>query len=321
MGKISKVTFRNRNLQRLMRTRRTDLQESAEQANLCMEERISASRQAAYEAAVGSPNDWRAWQDSHRRYVEVEVNRRHPLSAAFDNRQPSLRPNMDPNRYLYRVEKIDHLLRDYKGEAPVGPAQINEWINARESNRLPSSPIGSIDNLIRALEDLTKFFNDKRDGRPTFAVFAADFPGLDRSSDWAKQMCNRCGLTHHFTGGNVTLALFRYRVQDVLEGSSWPRRDLFAVPTVLDQRMSNVCFPAPPTSSYGYAVGLAPKQDCSHLAEELIHARMDYQAHHWKKVDTVNESCLSNSHVRNLRKGHLCCIRRVSGTASYGAGC
>ena len=174
-----------------MRTRRTDLQESAEQANLCMEDRISASRQAAYEAAVGSPGDWKAWQDSHRRYVKGEVNRRHPLSAAFDNRQPSLRSNIKPNQYLYRVEKIDDLLCDYKGEAPVGPAQINEWINARESNRLPSSPTGRIDNLISSLETLTEYFNDKRkDGRPTFAVFAADFPGLERSSDWP----NRCAI-------------------------------------------------------------------------------------------------------------------------------
>ena len=320
MGKISKVTFRNRNLQRLMQIPRTDLQESAEQANLCMEERISASRQAAYEAAVGSPGNWEAWRVNHLSYVDNEVHRRDPLSAAFDCGQPSLRSDIGTNQYLYRVEKIDHLLRDYKGEAPVGPAQINEWINARDSNRLPSSPTGPIDNLIRALEDLTKFFNDKRDGRPTFAVFAADFPGLDRSSDWAKQMCNRCGLTHHFTGGNVTLALFRYRVQDVLDGSSLPGRTLFAVPTVLDQRMSNVCFPAP-TSSYGHAVGLAPKQDCSHLTGELIHARMDYQAHHWMKVDTVKEPRPSPNQISSLREAHLSCIRRHSADPNYGMGC
>ena len=58
-----------------MQTPSTDLQESAEQANLCMEDRISATRQATYEAAVGSPGDWKAWQDRHRRYVREEVNR------------------------------------------------------------------------------------------------------------------------------------------------------------------------------------------------------------------------------------------------------
>ena len=314
------MTFANRDLQRLMQTTSTDLQESAEQANLCMEDRISASRQAAYEAAVGSPGDWEAWRVNHLSYVDSEVRRRDTLSAAFDSGQPSLRPNIARNQYLYRVEKIDDLLRDYKGEASVGPAQINEWINARESNRLPSSPTGRIDSL-SALETLTEYFNDKReDGRPTFAVFAADFPGLERSSDWAKQMCNRCGLTHHFTSGNVTLALFRYRVQEVVDDSSWPSRTLFAVPTVLDQPMDNVVFPAP-SSSYGYSVGLEPKPNCGHIAKELIHARMDYQAHHWMRVDTVNKPCLSTDEVRNLRKSHLSCIRRHSGILNYGVGC
>lgn len=182
------MTFANRDLQRLMQTPSTDLQESAEQANLCMEDRISATRQATYEAAVGSPSDWKAWQDRHRRYVREEVNRPRPLSAAFD------------------------------------------------------------------------------------------------------------------------------------KGSSWSGRTLFAVPTVLDQPMNNVFFPAP-RSSEGLAVGLAPKHDCSHLAVEIIHARIDYQAHHWMRVDRVTERRLSQNDVRNLRKAHLSCLRRRSGAANYGKGC
>lgn len=305
------MTFANRDLQRLMQTPSTDLQESAEQANLCMEDRISATRQATYEAAVGSPGDWKAWQDRHRRYVREEVNRPRPLSAAFDNGQPSLRPNIDPNQYLYRVEKIDDLLSRYESEYPLEAAQVNEWIKERESNK----PSGY------TLDTLTDLLNDERsDGRPTFAVFEDDFPGLERSADWAKQMCNRCGLGRHFTNGNVTLALFRYRVWEVMKGSSWPGRTLFAVPTVLNQTMNNVFFPAP-RSSDGLAVGLAPKHDCSHLTVEIIHARMDYQAHHWMRVDTVNGRRLSQNDVRNLRKAHLSCIRRRSGAANYGKGC
>lgn len=301
------MIFRNRNFQRLMQIPRTEPEESAKQANLCMENRISASRQADYEAAVGSPGDWGAWQDGHARYVQMEVRRRHPLSAAFGSGEPSLRSDIEPNQYLYRVERIDELLRNYESEDPVGATQVNAWIRAQESS---------------ALEDLTDFFNDERkDGRPTFAAFAAEFPGLETSADWAKQMCKRCGLTHLFSGSVVTLALFRYRVQDVLDDSSWPGETLFAVPTVMDQPMSNVFFPAPPSAFGGHTVGLEPKPDCSHLAAELIHARMDYQAHHWMRVDTVNEPCPSTNEIRNLRNAHLSCIRRHPGAANYGMGC
>ena len=285
-----------------MRTRRTDLQEAAEHANLCMEDRISESRQAAYEAAVGSPDDWKAWRDVHENYVKEKVRHPYQLSAAFGRHEPSLRSDIDPNQDLYRVERIDGLLI----KESVRAAEVNKWIGSSRE----------------ALEHLTESFNDvRRDGRPTFAVFAAEFPGLEKRPDWAKQMCKRCGITHHSAGEDVTLALFRYRVQDVLDGSSWPGRNLVAVPTVIDHPMRNVFFPAPPSSFGGYAVGLEPKSDCSHLATELIHARMDYQAHHWIRVDTVKVPCPSNNDVRNLRIDHLSCIRRHSGTPNYGMGC
>ena len=80
----------------------------------------------------------------------------------------------------------------------------------------------------------------------------------------------------------MTLALFRYKVQEVLDAQSGTDRSaaVFAVPTVFDQPMSNVCFTAPDAMAWGHAVGLAPEPDCRHLAAELIHARMDYQPEH-----------------------------------------
>lgn len=272
-----------------------------------MEDRISASRQAAYEDAVGSPPDWRTWRAGHDRYVKSEVRRRHPLSAAFGRGEPSLRAAIEANQYLYRVERIDQLLRNYGADA----GQINGWIKARGT---------ATSSALDALDDLTDYFNDERDARPAFVVFEAEFSGLGRNAKWAKQFCNRCGLSHFFTGGTVTLALFRYRVQDVLDDWALPNASLFAVPTVLDQPMSNLYFPAPHGTSGGHAVGLEPQPNCSHLAAELIHARMAYRAHHWISVDTVNEPCLSPSDVRNLRDTHLGCIRNL-GHPNYGVGC
>ena len=161
------------------------------------------------------------------------------------------------------------------------------------------------------------------DGRPSFVAFGAEFPELERRSDWAQHICERCGLAHFFTDGAVTLALFRYRVQEVLDGSPYAGTGAtrFAVPTVIDQPMGNVYFTAPPSTDWGHAVGLVPEVDCSHLAAELIHARMDYRADHWVAVDTLTRRCLSATEVGQLRAKHLDCIRRNPGPANYGTGC
>ena len=226
-------------------------EESAEQTNLCLEDRISASRQASYERRMGAPRDWPDWQDAHYRYVQEEVRRRHPLSAAFSPGEPSLMPGIEPNQYLYRVERIDTLLHRFGATsgAPIGVAEVRAWISARESAiPAPSPTLGIASSPVSALHELTDLFNDERkDGRPTFVAFAVEFPDLERRPDWAEHMCERCGLAHFFTDSEVTLALFRYRVQEVLDRAthSATGASLFAAPTVIDQQMATVYFTAP----------------------------------------------------------------------------
>ena len=150
-----------------------------------------------------------------------------------------------------------------------------------------SSPYAS------ALSELTDFFNDERnDGRPTFVAFAAEFPDLELRDDWAEHFCKRCGLSHFFTNSEVTLALFRYSVNDVLNEPSYSvtGQTMFAVPTAIDHPMANVYFAAPRGADWGHAVGLAPQDDCGHLVAELIHVRIDYRADHWVAVDTLSKS-------------------------------
>ena len=89
----------------------------------------------------------------------------------------------------------------------------------------------------------------------------------------------------------------------------------------LFQQMSNIYFTAPPGIHWGHAVGLAPAHDCSHLAAELIHARIDYKADHWVAVDTLNKPIVSSSEVAALRVKHLDCIQSVHGLATYGTDC
>ena len=218
---------------------------------------------------------------------------------------------------------------------PVSAESINEWIsvcdsdtsaegratNFRDIGRLMRS--GTYSPKAAALEELTEFVNDRRgDGRPAFVACSAEFPRLEKRSDWARHMCERCGLAHFFTGSRVTLALFRYRVQEVLDacvdGEAGREAAVFAVPTVLDQPMSGVYFTAPANLSWGHAVGLAPEPDCRHLAAELIHARIDYRPDHWVAVDTLQGNMLSGEDIARLREAHLECIRRSPGDAEYG---
>lgn len=333
------MRFSTLSLSDLMATPGSDPQVPAERANLCLEARVSAERQARYESRMAGADTWDAWRASHFRYVRDDVRRRHPLSAAFDPGEPSLRPGVEPNQWLIRIERIDGLLKDYTADrgTPVDAAEINRWI---ESARGPGAAKGakgtSLADLGRlvaggadslgaaALAELTDFFNQERaDGRPSFVAFDAEFPGLAGRADWATHICERCGLAHLFTGSPVTLALFRYRVQEVLDSQPAAHRGatVFAVPTVLDQPFYNVFLPAPGLLDWGQAVGLVPQDDCGHLAAELIHARIDYAQEHWVRVGTLNQPKLTDAAVDELRGRHLDCLRVRPELANYGLNC
>lgn len=173
------------------------------------------------------------------------------------------------------------------------------------------------------MQELTDLLNEQRsDGRPSFVSFAAENPPPYRPG-WAEYFCERFGLAHFFTNTAVTLALFRYEVQEVMDAlpEAGTTATLFAVPTVIDQPMDPMYFTAPREMDWGHAVGLNPEVDCSHLAAELIHARIDYHPRHWVAVDTLNRNCLSGVDILNLRAKHLDCIRRSPGLVNYGRGC
>ena len=280
------------------------------------------------------------------RIVKNEVRRRSPLSTAFAVGEPSLRPGIEPNQWLIRIERIDDLLKDYGVDTgrPLPAAKVDGWIKSargpsaatppsrgpRTANsfadlgRLTSGTSASESPGVPALEDLTDFFNQQRaDGRPSFVAFDAEFPDIATRPDWATWMSERCGLAHLFAGAEVTLALFRYRVREVLDGQPTPYQGatVFAVPTVLDHPFCNVFHPAPDALDWGQAMGLAPQNDCGHLAAEMIHARIDYQAKHWVRVSTLIRPPPTEAEIDALRNQHLACLRARPELADYGKGC
>lgn len=151
--RISLVDFNNTALSGLMETVPADSVCAAEWANLCLEERVAARRQAVYEDRAGRPTTWPDWRAAHARYVQQEVRRRHPLSAAFDEGDSS-RPHIEPNQELYRVERIDALMDEY-ATGPFGVDQLRQWISNRD------------ERTAAALADFTHFINRRfADGRP-----------------------------------------------------------------------------------------------------------------------------------------------------------
>ena len=194
----------------LMATPQVQPQSAAEQANLCMEERIGSARQATYEGRVDGAGKWDDWREHHYRYLKEEVHRRYPLSAAFAASEPSLRPGVEANQFLLRVERIDGMLHRYSdgNGTTVDADQINHWIaattSAAETSGRTGTSLADLGRLVSgatsspetaALEGLTEFFNqDRRDGRPSFVAFDAEFPSLADQPDWARQACERCGL-------------------------------------------------------------------------------------------------------------------------------
>ena len=118
------MNFSDTTLSDLMATVPADQEAAAEWANICLEE-----RQAVYETRMDQPAEWDDWRAAHFRYVQEDVRRRHPLSAAFDPGN-ALRPHIEANQELYRVERIDASLDDYAAGA-FSADQLRQWISNR----------------------------------------------------------------------------------------------------------------------------------------------------------------------------------------------
>jgi hypothetical protein len=167
------------------------------------------------------------------------------------------------------------------------------------------------------LKSLTEALNTIRsDRRPRFIAFDAEFASLEQDNDWLVHFCERCGLSRHFAGYPKVLALFRYKVEAVTSVAGGT--PVFAAPTVLDHSFSPGFFPAPASVSFGHAVALSRQADCSHVAAELLRARIDYLPEHWVRVGVLNCPALDDEILPDLRATHLECLRLRSGKHDYG---
>lgn len=244
------------------------------------------------------------------------------------------------NQFVLRLEDLNELLvqegsLDERRRDPAQAAQVAQSINTlitesrTKRTDAEEKSVSSFKDLVKLglkdpvspdaarLKSLTEALNIiRRDRRPSFIAFDAEFGSLDQDNDWLVQFCERCGLSRHFAGYPKVLALFRYKVEVVTSVAGG--RPVFAAPTVLDHSFSPGFFPAPAGVSFGYAVALTPQADRSHLAPELVHARIDYAPEHWVRVGVLNRPAFDYGMFSNLRATHLECLRLRTGKHAYG---
>ena len=134
------MEFTNSTLAALMRRAPDGPETTAKRANLCMEERVSAGRQATYEQWIGDPDGWDGWQEMHHRYVEEEVRRRHPLSAAFIGGEPSLRRGIEPNQHISIVLNVSTDCLLPMPPRPVFPLEPNKSVTGLRHG-MPKLPL------------------------------------------------------------------------------------------------------------------------------------------------------------------------------------
>lgn len=252
-----------------------DVQRACERANLLMEERISGQRHKEYEEHMiaRTPAEWADWRAAHENYVAHFVrggNGKDPSTFCLGE-STLYRPEV--NKLVLRLEDLNELLvqegsLDERRRDPAQAAQVAQSINtlitesrtkrtdAKEKN------VSSFKDLVKLglkdpvspdaarLKSLTEALNTiRRDRRPSFIAFDAEFASLDQDNDWLVQFCERCGLSRHFAGYPKVLALFRYKVGAVMSVAGG--RPVFAAPTVLDHSFSPGFFPAPAGASSG----------------------------------------------------------------------
>ncbi len=156
----------------------------------------------------------------------------------------------------------------------------------------------------------------RKDHRPSFVAFEAEFAEELKASDWPTRLCVRLGLGHHFIDSEITLGVLRYPVKDVL--AAWKDSTCFCAPTVLDSNFGEYFHPTPQGCDWGFAAVLDSRAGDDALVAELLHRRIDYRPEYLWRVGVVNRSPIDDGRLVALRNAHISRLRRQSGRDDFG---
>lgn len=316
--------------------------------NLSCEERVNAARLQGYEQSLtqdeGLSDDTPfaeaevSWNGLHDRYFRQAVAV--PESVTFTQADPlTARTGIAQAKedWIVRVERIDKGFKDWEAGSvfPQSAVQcLQEWAATLASAHAAAQPAGKRVNSLAGLgalvgrpslpapsdtiEELFDYWNRsvRKDHRPSFVAFEAELAGLLQHDDWPARLCERLGLGHYYFDQEITLAVLRYRVRDVLEAH--PGKTCFCAPTVLDSALGEYFHPAPQGCDWRFAAVLDAKAGDNALVAELLHRRIDYSPQHLWRVGTFKRPQIADAELVSLRNAHIARLRRQSGRADFG---
>jgi hypothetical protein len=273
----------------------------AEADNLWFEERVSAERRRAFEAAATDVRDPATFKRRHIDYFrDFVATDRVPHTFTAEYNPADLGP-IDEDQRIVRLESLTTPLRAQSLTlAQLQEAAANGWNDVID---------GFLDE-----------WNRSRDHRPAFAAFRGEvFGEVTDDAEWANRLRDRLGLAHYdCTKGPEPVALMGYTVREVLRQAARAGPGCtFTSPTVLDTGPWPYFYPAPAQIRCGRTMSLFQVKDDSELFCEILHVRLTFRRQHIVRLGEITRP-VPDFDLKALRNHHLLALQIASGRDDFG---
>ncbi|MDQ1351634.1 MAG: hypothetical protein QG657_1939 [Acidobacteriota bacterium] len=262
-------------------TKNPDIEKRIIAENFLLEERLTEQREDSYETHQPSPSDLKSWKNKHENYLESKIHIRPGTPETFTPvNHVNLFPSLEETQYLVRLENADRVKRFFGGTLDEMMKVFKEYLKNPQD-------VGKR-NIVK---DIIYKWNRDRDLRPLFAGFWGEVKDIfedaagNRINDknWANRLRDRFGLGHMtpIEGAPIPVLLFHYPVMDIPQPDPNNTKK-FAVPTVLDGRLSPFFCPTPKKGwTEGQALDLSEGDDGDYsINSEILHYHIEYKPEH-----------------------------------------
>jgi hypothetical protein len=281
-----------------------DINDRSAADNIWFEQRVSAARQALFEAETTGATDAislrKAQIDYWSEFVRVDTG---DIPHTFE---VALTPaDLGPIDKMQRVVRIEALAR---------PLHKHGMTFDRLREAVTNKETAVIDGFLATWNT-----SSIRDGRPAFAAFKDEVMGNLDNADWASRLRDRLGLAHYDCAtGPIPIALMEYSVAEV-KAAAEPSisTPAFTAPTVFDSGPWPFFFPAPSELNCGRTMALYEVTDDKELLAEILHFRIAYKSEHLVRLDEIRAPP-SAFDLRQLRNHHLLALHVAAGREDYG---
>lgn len=298
------------------------LAESAPAVNFLLEERLPAPREQIFltEKPGPAPAGWDVlpWLETFVNHYCDRVARpqRRALEVStFGSENSDNHLAIESHQDVVRLESLKALHQIFPGDFD-SPADLAVELRNLVRSRQPGQAGTFSDDQRSRLDSWVNELNQRRDARPAFAAPFDEVEQLLAASDWATQLRNVLGFTHHFGSPPEPLpvVLCRYNLSRVERAARKARVAAWAaIPTVLDagsdKGPSSSFFPFPKAATgsnpfgFGVTVSLAADGGLD-FKSELLHFRLDYTLDDFAMVGEITDE-VTDAQLATARQRHF----------------